>query len=277
MANIRILARNLADTATITADPAMSTTLPVTNVQRQTSRARTARTTGLASQDIKLAWSGDQVANMVAWSRDNASTVTPGTDRFLGYSGAAWTTGIVDTTAQTTFSTTGLNTHIDVHTEADFRLLKNRARYFTGVTTMESAILRLADASNPDGYREITRLFVGQYEELAYQPPFGGVELEVMDAGKSARASDGTLQVSKGWKARQLSLDLQFIPDADLATLWAIARYLGKDRECWVSLYPGEGGLKELYNQMVCRLVEVPKFNPHFPGLHRGRFVFQES
>lgn len=277
MQKLRILARNIADTATITADPAMSTSLPVTNVQRPTSRGRTARTTSTASQDIKLAWPSDQVANMVAWSFDNASTATPGTDRFLGYSGAAWATGIVDTTALTTFSTTGLDTTIDVSTEADFRLLKNRARYFTQVTTMESAILRLADASNPDGYRELQRLLIGKYHEFAYDPPFGGVELEVMDSGKGERAADGTHVVSKGYKARRLSLNLEFIPDEDLATVWAIARYLGKDRECWVSLYPEAGGVKELYNQMVCRLVAMPKFNPHFPGLHRGQFVFEES
>ncbi len=279
MANLRILARNIAETAELTESPAMVATLPGSNLQLPTERERVARTTSLAAQDVKLAWSADQKANMVAVTRHNFTTAAY--LRALGYATNDWTSSTIFDTGATAaaFSTAGLNTDIDVYTEADFRHLKNTAQYFTGVTNMESMIVRWTDNSpaNADGYMQATKLFVGQYFETTYQPPYGGVELTPMDDSVGGRAHDGSHLVSKGWKARRLVLDLQFIPDADLNDLLAIARYLGKDREAFISLYPGEGGVKELYNQMACRLIESPTFGPHFPGLEKTRLVFEET
>lgn len=279
MPNLRILARNIAEMATITASPAMATTLPATNLARATERQRVARTTSLAAQDIKLAWSADQKANMVAVTRHNFTTAAY--LRNLGYSTADWTGSTLFDTGATAaaFSTSGLNTDIDVYTEADFAFLKNTAQYFTAVTTMESMICRWTDNSpaNADGYMQATKLFVGQYFETSYQPPYGGAELTLMDDSMGARADDGSHIVHKRWKARRLVLNLQFIPDADRNDLLAIARYLGRDREAFISLYPGAGGDLELYNQMACRLIESPTFNPTVPGLHSTRLVFEET
>jgi len=279
MPNLRILARNIAETAELTESPAMVATLPGSNLQLPTERERVARTTSLAAQDVKLAWPADQKANMRAGTRHNFTTAAY--LRGLGYSTNDWTGSTIFDTGATAaaFSTAGLNTDIDIYTEADFRHLKNTAQYFTAVTNMESMICRWTDNSpaNADGYMQATKLFVGQYFETTYQPPYGGVELTTMDDSVGGRAHDGSLLVSKGWKARRLVLDLQFIPEVDLNDLLAIARYLGKDREAFISLYPGEGGVKELYNQMACRLIESPTFNPHFVGLHKTRLVFEET
>ncbi len=275
MANLRILARNIADTATLTASPAMSTTLPVTNLGKPTERGRTARTTSLASQDVKLAWPSAQKANMIAVARHNLTTAA--TLRTLGYSDVAWTTGILDTTALTAFSTAGLNTDIDVYTERDFLPLKTSVQYFTEQTTLQSLIARLADAANPDGYLEANRLFVGKYFEVTYNPPEGTVQLQQMDASAKGRADDGTQIVDKRWKARRLSLAVEFIPDADMPSMLAIERYVGTDKEFFVSLYPGAGGALELYNQMACRLVESPNSGPRLYGHHSTAFVFEET
>lgn len=276
MARIRILARNIVDTATASASPAMSTTLPVTNLQRQTERARTARTTGLSSQDIKLTWSANQKANMLAVTRHNWSSSA--TLRTLGYSDAAWTTGNgLDTTALAAWSTSGLATDWDVYTEADFKGYRNSAQYFSEFTDVRSAIARIADGSNSDGYIEQTRLWMGKYFEFSYNPPGGGVDLELMDGSIAGRADDGSHIVDKRWKARQLTLNLENIPDADLPSVFAILRYLGLDRECFVSLYPGLGGAKEIYNQMACRVVQNPAIGPKTYGLHKTTVVFEET
>lgn len=279
MANIRLLSRNIAETATYSASPAMLSTLPESNLKQATERERTARTTSLATQDVKLSWASAQKANMVATTRHNFTVAAY--LRNLGYATTDWTSSTIFDTGATTaaFSTSGLNTDIDVYTEADFLLLKNSAQYFTDVTTLQSMIQRWTDNSpgNPDGFMQATKLFVGQYFEFTYNPPHGGVELTIMDDTMSGRADDGTHLVHKRWKARRLSVQLEFVPDEDLNDLLAIARYLGKDRECFVSLYPGVGGFKELYNQMACRLVESPTFNPHVYGFHNARLVFEET
>lgn len=275
MSNLRILARNIADTATLTENPALESSLPGSNLQRNTERGRTARTTSLASQDVKLSWSSAQKANMVGLTRHNLTTAA--TLRSLLYSDNAWTTGIYDSTALTAFSTSGLDTDVDVYTERDFANLLNSVQYFTEQTTMQSAIVRLADAANPDGYLEAHRLWIGKYFELTYNPAHGAVELALMDESKSGRADDGSHIVDKRWKARRLSIQLDFITDADLDSMLAIARYLGRDKECFVSLSPGVGGVKELYRQGAFRLVDSPTFNPHQYGLHRNSLVFEET
>lgn len=274
MANLRILTRNIADTAVITASPAMSTTLPVTNLGKPTERGRTARTTSLASQDVKLAWASNQKANMVAITRHNLTTAA--TLRTLGYSDAAWTSGILDTTALTAFSTSGLNTDIDVYTERDFQHLKSSVQYFAEVTNLQSLIARIADAANPDAYMEANRLMVGKYFEVTYNPPFGSVELQQVDASVMGRADDGTQVVDKRAKWRRFTVRLDFVHDDDLDDLLALERYLGTDKETWISLYPGAGGAKELYNQMACRIVDSPSMNPNQVGVHANSITFEE-
>lgn len=277
MSNLRILARNLADTATLTAAPACVETggLTAANLQKQTERGRTARTTSLASQDMKLSWPTAQKANMIAFTRHNWTTAA--TLQALLYSGVDWTSSIYAGSALNAFSTAGLNTDIDIYTESDFAMLRNSAQYFAEVTTMKSAIARIADAANPDGYIEQTRLWIGKYFELSTDPGYGAVEMTLMDDSKSARADDGSQIVNKNWKARRLSINLEFVNDTDLPSLLAIERYLGLDKECFVSLYPGDGGAKELYHMMACRIVSSPSLGPVQFGVHKNSLVFEET
>jgi hypothetical protein len=279
MSNLRILAKNIADTATVTASPAAVSTLPVTNLQTQ-QRKQTFRSASLESgspltgQQIKLTWSAAQKINMIALMRHNLRTT--GTIRVHFYSDAAWTTEVYSTSA-TAFSTSGLATDIDTYTDADYLLLKNSAIYFAELTTVQSAIIVLTDSTNPDGYFEASRLFVGKYFETTYDPPFGGSDLTIDDMGVQERADSGSLITDKREKYRKLNINAEFIPEADLDDLLAIARYLGKEKDCFVSLYPGEAGVKELYHQLQAKLVQSPTFNPYFLKLHRAQFQFEEA
>lgn len=272
---LRILARNLADTATLAASPIMLPTLPITSLQQQTLRGVTARSSGLASQDVLATWSSDQKANMLAFTRTNLSTAA--TLRSLIFIGGSPTTAVYDSSALGAFSTSGLDTDIDIYTEADFRMLRNTVQYFPLVTNMQQALARIADAANADGYIEMTRMWIGKYFEFTYDPPFEGAGLQVEDLSKGSRADDGSHIVDKKGKFRRLTLRLDFIPDADLPTVLGIARYLGKDKECFLSLYPGWGGAKELYNMMACRLIDSPTFNPWQVGLHKNTMTFEET
>lgn len=278
MPALRILARNLANTAVITASPAMveSGGISVENLGLDTERGRTARSTSAASQDLKLSWATNQSANMIAVARHNWTTSS--TLREIIYPNADWTgTPLYDPGATAAFSTSGLDTDIDVYTEHDFLMLKNTVRYFTALTTMKSLIARILDTSNPDGFLQQNRLFIGKYFEFTYNPDHGDVELQLMDESAHSRADDGTQHVDRKYKARRLTLNLNFVPDADLPSLLALVRYLGKHGEAWVDLYPGVTSAKGLYNRMPCRLVDSPTFNPHQYGLHRNTLVFEET
>ena len=150
MANLRICARNIFDSAagcTLSESPALVTTLPAANLQTQ-QRFKTARSTSTASQDIKATWSsGAQRINFVHQRMHNYTAAAQA--RVRNYTDTAWTTGVVDNAAADCFAYTGFDRN-DVLTEYDFRLLKNSTRYFTLMTTMQSSILTITDAANPD-------------------------------------------------------------------------------------------------------------------------------
>lgn len=279
MSNFRIVARNLANAAEggfLTSSTSMVPGLPFTNLQRPVERARTCRTNaGATNVDLTASWATNKRANCAIFGIHNWTTASLLRTRLFDATSPA--SDLIDTGDLSAFSTSGLATNIDVYTERDFRFLKTTAQYFALQTTMRSAYFYITDTANPDGYIEQTRLCIGEYFETSYDPPFGGAVLTPMDAGVSGRADDGTMLVDKKWKARKLELDLKFIPEADLDDLLAIVRFLGTDKECFISLYPGVGGVKELYNQMFCRLKPNPSFDPWTDaGLHQTKLVFEE-
>lgn len=276
MQKMRFLVRNVADTASLVVVPAaVSTSLAVTNLQRQTERARTWRSSSTAAQALALLWTADQKVNCCGFTRHNWTTAS--TLRTRLYPAGSPSAVAYDSTALPGFSTSGLDTDIDTYTDADFRMLRNTMQYFTRLDTVQAAVLDITDAANADGYIEANRLWMGKYFECTYDPPFGGAELQLVDSSMAGRASDGTHVVDKGYKHRKLTLKTEFIPDADLATLLATARYCGKDKELFVDLYPDDTGVKGLYNKMACRFVDSPTFTPYQRDLHRSQFVLEET
>lgn len=280
MNNIRILARNIADTSTLTADTSpISSSLGVANLIRQTERTRTARFSSASIPTIDARWTSDQQINMVGLTRHNWSTSALWLPKiYAGGSPSAllYTAGGFGVTA---FSTAGLDTDIDVYTEADFAGLRNTVKYITLLTTAQQATFTITDGGNPDGYIDQTRLWIGKYFEFFYDPPFGAVQLVPMDSSVGERADDGTHIVDKGWKARRLQIRLEFVRSADVKSLLAILRYLGKDKEFFLSMFPNEGGALELYGQMACRITET---NPvdllaTEAQTHRGTITIEET
>lgn len=277
MANLRILAKNVVEDATATADPVLVATLPVTRLQMPTERGYVARTTGLASQDFKLTWSSAQTMTMAALTRTNL-TKDVATWRNLGYPTADWTGAAdYDSLAVTAFSSSPLSALNDYYS-TDFAGMRNSVIYFAEESSIRSWITRLADAANADGYMEAHRLFLGQYLELQHNPPMGAVEMVPMDASKGDRTDDGTHHVTKLWRARRCSINLEYIEDeGDLAALLEIAQYVGTTREFWIDVYPESATAKGIYHRGAFRLVESPSFNPNFYGLHRSSLVFEET
>lgn len=273
MPNIRILARNWAEArngGSISSSPAMLPGLPVDNLILPTERDRTARSTSLAAQAITVAFDASRKVNAVAFSRVNWTTAS--TLRSRVRDGATAT--LYDTTALAGYSTTGLDTDIDDYTDADFVENKNTIQYITEQTASRSILFDIADAANPDGYIEQTKVFAGKYFEPSYNA--ASLEFTVIDASIQGRADDGSHLVDKRWKTKQVVLTLEPIPeDSDFATLMAIARYLGKDGECFLDPYPTSQTARGIYARGAYRLVDVVPFGPREYGLQKTTMKFE--
>lgn len=277
MAYIRFLFDNIVDAATVTADPAADSAFPVTNLQLATERERVFRSTSTAQQDVKLTWAANQIAN-VAWETRNNAT-TSGTRQPRLYSDAAWSVNTAAPTASAAFVTSGLDV-LDQNTylQPDFRHLKHSVVYFTERSDIRSMIWRMADAANPDGYHEATKLLIGKYRELTYNPQVGDVELTQMSGDSGSRADDFSHIVDVGGKARRLVLNLAYVhEDNDQKWLLALGRYCGTNKEFGIDCYPGDDSADGIYNRMVGRLVSHPTGGPVQYGVQRGTLVFEET
>lgn len=274
MPNLRMLIKNIADTAVITATPAAVATLPVTNLQTQ-QRKQTFRTTSLASQNIDFTWTANQTCNMVALPRFNGTTAA--TARIYRYSDSAWTTLIDDTTALAAYSTTGLDQlDIDEFQNADFLVVKNYVKYLSAITNMKSMRITLLDAANAAGYLEASRAMVGTYKQFSDNPDHGSLQSSIQDLSTFERADSGSALVNKMEKFFKTSISPEWIPEAtDLQWLRAAARYLGLDKDFWVSFYPEAGGVLEYYNQGQVRFASVASFEPNSYAYQKSSFQIE--
>ena len=273
MPNIRILFRNLADTATVTASPALVTTLPEANLQKQ-ERNKTARSTSLTSQELRFSWPTAQTIDMIAMRRHNltaaAQTANP------TYTDSVFTTLINANAAANCFAYTGLNSN-DILTEADFRLMKNSVRYLTSAPNVQSMKAVITDAANPDGYFDVSRIFIGKYFEMAYQLPYAGAPLTMDDASAQQRMDDGSLVTDKSYKFRKLEINQDFCTTAEWAALLAGLRYAGKDKDIFISVFPAAGDYTEVYYQGAFKFVGMSAFDLNRPNLAGLRMNFEET
>lgn len=270
MTNMRIIAKNIAPDASIAASPSL--TFPESNLLLPLERGRVARTNGLASQAITLSWSSSQKAMAVAVCRHNLTTSGTIRNAFSNSVPAV----IQDAGALAAFSTSGLDTDITDYTAATFRGKKNTVEYFSEITTARSLVHTWSDAANPDGYMEATKLFVGRYFEITYNP--GAVEFNPGDTSAIGRADDGTAIVNAGYKARSILINLEAIPnDTDLKTLLAIADHLGQGGQCFIDLYPDRTDAMGVYGRGCFFLRDSPTFNHAQYGIHKNTMRFEEA
>lgn len=277
MANIRLIVKNIFDTATLTESPALVSTLPIANVQRQ-ERNKVARTTSTASQDWKASWATAQRMNAIAICKSNFTAAAQ--QRTRTYTDTAWTTGVVDNAAADCLNITSLS-RLDVYTDADFAHMKNSVRYPSLVTNMQSLNLSTTDASNPDGYMQISRIFAGEYFEFRYHVPFGGALVTTRDMGTQARMDGGDLVSDKRPKYRRWELNANFCMGGASGSEWqellAIQRYCGYDKDLFLDVYPGDDTFLGLYNRALVKFVELNPFDRFFADTAQQRLVLEET
>ena len=258
-ANVRILLENDADTATLSASPALVATLPVTNLQ-EPSRYKKARTTSTASQDILGTWSADRCLSSCTLYRHNLTK--DATLRLQLYSGASQTGSVLyDSTAVAAHPSKALG-------DMDLVYDPLATSVFTGwdwafTTLWFSALwcrsfrLTLADASNPAGYFEAARLVLGRHLEPFYNMDYG-VELGWDEDTKLSRTDGGSLRSESTESFRRLKFSHNHLDDGSRARIVELTRVLGKRKDFFVSCYPGAGGAKERDHALVAKFSAIP-------------------
>lgn len=262
MANVRILAPNVVDLATLTTSPAANASYPVTNLQSPV-RSREWRSTGLATQNIF----GDIPSSSIngfAITRHNLSNAATYRLRIWNTIGQAGTL-LYDSGTLTLGNVIGWGEFDygfdpwgggNIFTGWDY---VQTSRWFTLVASARSFSLVLTDAGNPDGYMAISRMFLGDYFEPLKNMSYG-LRLSWQEASQQFRASGGTLRTDGSIPYRRWSFRLEALSEAERADLFTIAEYLNLSEDMFLSCFPeSEGAVERDYSGQV-KFQRTPEF-----------------
>lgn len=274
--NIRLIADNLADSATLTASPAVVATLPVTNLQL-TSREDLMRTTSTADQQVMGTWPVGHMVNSCAPYRHNFTSV--GTWRLELFSDAAWTNRVFDSGFVASCPPKGWGEFVngvDPWGASVFTgwVLAYSVMWFDAVVA-RSFRITFKDAANPAGYFDVGRLFIGLALEPAYNMDYG-IALQWVDGSTVTRTAGGGPHVNAVQKYRRMKLHLANLTDADRPKWLDVTRLAGKTGEVFVSAYPETGGMKERDYCFAALMDSKEMSHPKY-GIHEIELTFEET
>lgn len=277
VANLRIITPNDADDATLSATPALVAALPQANLQ-DVSRAKVARTTSLAAQDIKGTWATPRTISAAAIVRHNLTS--DGTWRLRLYSDAAWTTLVYDSGVVVACPPKALG---DLEWGVDplgANLFTDWALAFSSMffnaAVAQSFTLSIADAGNPDTYMEISRLCVGRTLEPLYNFDWG-FSLSWQEQTTQQRTEGGTLRSDGAEPYRRLAFRVANLSASDRPKFTEYLRKAGMRSDAFVSMFPNDGTSLERDHAMSAKLVQASPLAGDFVNNFMADFVMEEA
>lgn len=239
---------NLHDTATLTAT---SAALPIAYTQRS-GRTYVWRSTSTATQVITGTLPSVQPVDGGVVYRHNLSPTAMIRWEFLANGSVVYDSG----TVSTAYLVTPPNLRVGIDpwglTYAN-ALPVNQTVHWPGLQFADQYRITISDPANPDGYIEIGRIVIGFVFTPTYNPSYGA-GLRWQENAQQVRTEGGSLRTIKsGGKSRLLSIDLNSLPGGDSTRLSMDLVNAGAEGDIFVSLYPEQGGIKELKHSFIAR------------------------
>jgi len=260
--NIRFVADNFSDICTLSANPAVVGTMPVTNLQT-TARGRKMRTTNLITQDIKGTSNiGKPIQACVLY---NTTLSSNSTIRFRLYSDTAWTTLIYDSGVINVFNIQSLGSY-----GSNWGVLPLGSSVFAGwgnpyvVHYMPSQlvgssfILTVTDVGNPAGYWDASRLVVGPILTPTTNIEYG-FSFKWEDNSTQYRTGGGSLRtdIAPEGSFRVAKLSLDRATAQDRIAFFEFQRTIGKRKDFFVNVMPMSGGETERDFSIMAKNSEI--------------------
>ncbi len=279
MANVRLIAPNLFDLATLTDSPSMVATLPVNNLQDM-ARARVARSVGLpAPQYIRGDWTASQACSgFVLWRHNLTGAATlrlklwagSGRTGTLLYDSGSVAIGSIVPYGQYVYGVDTYGAWLFQNWPVACAIL-----WFSPVSAL-SFELQIADPANTAGYVQASRVFLGQY----FSPPdnfsYGG-KMRWEDDSTQERTDGGSLRTDSREPYRVFRFDMNWLAEADRAGLAEILRVSGKSRDLFLSMYPGQGDTKDRDYSAVVKIIQMPDLTNDHPLNYQSELVLAEA
>ena len=249
--NLRILANNLHDSATLTAT---TEALPVDNTQRS-ERSRVWRSVGTGEQVIEADLSVGGFVDCFALSRHNLGST--GIIRVQLFDGATevFDTGSIPTALlipagiwRAGIDAWGASYNDETPSGSAL------AVYWLDSPVAISSYKITISGGSVDGYYEIGRILIG----LSFSPRDNfnwGIGVEWIESGEHIQTEAGSLRTigSTADRRRKFDLKLDWLGEADRVILVSQLVKLGIGADLLVSLYPKGTSMQQIESTMVCR------------------------
>ena len=118
------------------------------------------------------------------------------------------------------------------------------AVWFSSHYAADKIVVDLVDTTNAAGYIDCSRLIAGAYWEPKYNVS-NGISVEISDTSTTERADSGDLVATRGTVVDRLSFDFSVLEEADRTSLTQILRAVGTSRNILVSVFPDNNSLLE--------------------------------
>jgi hypothetical protein len=291
----KIIMKNIVDTeVALSATPAMSATLPVTNLQTQ-ERDYVARTTSTAPQAIKgnLTYSRSSDTDGIALIGDYSSNATIRIRLYSEINQGG--TVVFDTGEQEVQKSLGWGDFIWAVDHAwgggsvfeanssniFYFVFFDDPRYYTGGGKYKSFQIDLDDA-HPAGYMQFRRLYLGTVLSTRCNPTYG-YSFGLKDDTVQKRDDAGGLHSTTVQQYRTVKYTLEFMSEDERNLFFRNYRWCGKTRDVFLCMLTEDFSKPENFNQqkffdhaMPCKFVnDFIGTYPYF-GEWQHDFEFEE-
>ena len=266
--NLRIIYKNLVDTATVTASTTAGVT-SVANLKLDTKSLVWRSTSNTATLTVALAASST-IGGIVLPFTNLTSTASINITLSNGY-----TTGEV---LCSPYSGTELwdPNSIPVGTSAYSYGGGTCARvWFPKQSDITSITITISDT--PLSYIEVSRLIVGNYWSPTYNTSYG-LSTQVQDLSTNQRNEAGDLITNRGTISSSMSFDFSYLNSADRVQLISLLKNNGMYRPIFVSLFPDnlDDWTKEQGHQIYGKLSQLSAITHPVMGLYSSSISIEE-
>jgi len=262
--NLRVIHGNAADRATSLAASTTAGSLVAAYMQTDL-KGQAHRSTG-TSVTYTLTWTGGVTMGAVALPATNLTSAA--TIRVRLYSDTACTALLQDSGAIT--ACPGLaaapwtwTATYNANAFAYGYLSKAVAWFETQQAGVKGLKIDLADATNPAGYIDCSRIVAGPWWAPTWGAEYGCTTL-VVDNSTNARTDAGDLPSDRAPMHQELTLNLPLLSEAERSQLMQILRANGVWKPVFVSLMPRAGTAAEQDHMIYGKRKNSPMSLPYF-------------
>lgn len=288
MANMRIIARNWADSANLTANPVLPAATPINNL-KSSSRSKLIRSAGYTApgdtQEILGNLLPAQTISAIVLGRHNLATGTEVTLTLYSDLDQVTPIGSPIVSALTVDEAGGeilpwggfiygsISWGLDKLAEEYTPKANWVYWYDTPITNVQSFKIAVSLTAREI---EIGRLFIGEYIEPTYNLSFGH-QLSWIEKTKQYRTDGGSLRSDISIPTRKLQFDIGTMSEEDRAKIQRNMRYVGLRKDLYISLFPEDNEItKQKDYSGIMKLTKIPSMQEYVHNYYKSKYVMEE-